>query len=243
MLEIGSWLLQYLLYYISWYRFLRFGKIRFFYHPLFMTLSFLFFMGQGVFLITSNFSLLETIASFCCVLDKSRKKKIHVMNQSLATVLYISGFIMIFTHVGSHNHHIHEHNETSNGTVMVLHFESWHSKFGIFTVFGSFISQFVLGITLFFYTHRCSPLPQLQTLTKIHRISTLCFFSLGLWTIFLALVSFDLDWSIISRVFLGFCLVVIFCTVIPHGLRLLHNNPPLSESLDNFEDWCDILHM
>jgi len=213
-----------------------FWKDTFFYHVLFMTLAFLFFMGQGVFLITNNFSLVEKIVSFCCVLD-SFKKKMHVINQSLATVLYTLGFIMIFTHVGSHDHHDHEHNnETSTNSA--VHFESWHAKLGLITLCG-LISQFVLGMTLYFYTQLgCNALFQLKKLSKIHQIFTLCFFSLGLFTIFLALVSFDLEWSIFSCVFLGLCLVIIFCTVIPHGLQLLSNNTPQrenNESKYNFE--------
>eukprot|EP01126_Amoeba_proteus_P018448 TRINITY_DN193_c0_g4_i21.p1 TRINITY_DN193_c0_g4~~TRINITY_DN193_c0_g4_i21.p1 ORF type:complete len:293 (+),score=39.38 TRINITY_DN193_c0_g4_i21:104-880(+) len=147
------------------------------YHPILMSLSFLILIPQGVLLLVGGKSLVGSVGSLCTDMKRSTKVGIHFGLQLTAVLFYMLGFITIFCHKSS---------------IGSSHLMTWHSILGVTTITFGTVFQ-IFGVLLYFSKLKvfaesrldCKPL----LVKKVHRITSLVVFNLGIVTILLALSS------------------------------------------------------
>lgn len=145
----------------------------FYWHPVMMSLSFFFTMIQAAMILVADKSIVGLLPSAG---NRASKIFLHTVIQSLSVTLYAAGFAFIFA------------NKWLKGK---NHFTTYHGMFGLVTLVLGAISNFLLGLILYF---ECKNFVEkfglkLLQVKKAHRWSSLAVFVFGMLTILLSLAS------------------------------------------------------
>jgi len=140
---------------------------------------------------------------------RQTKVQLHFYVQVVSSLLCHAGFIMILLH---------------KNDMKALHFQTWHSWFGLAAIGTGALTQGLLGGALQFYDFLAKflPLPKKPSIKKLHRQTASITYGLGIITILIALWSNYVQNNFATPVIwtLGVLLISLIVAVVPVAMRL-----------------------